>query len=147
MSDEPYRLAVILGSVREGRFGPRVADWLREEVIDRRTDLVADHLDLAKFQLPHNLDGSGDTTEFCERLGRADAFVVITPEYNHGFPGGLKTAIDTARPEWAGKPAALVSYGGVAGGLRSVEMLRLVLTELQVATIRRALSFHPLSLI
>ena len=68
--------------------------------------------------------------------------MVVTPEYNHGYPGGLKTAIDTAVEEWRAKPVAFVSYGGTAGGLRSVEALRLVFTELQAVTMRRAVSFH-----
>ena len=75
-------------------------------------------------------------------LDRADAFVVVTPEYNHSFPASLKQAIDLAHEEWRRKPVGFVSYGGLAGGLRSVEHLRQVFAELHATTIRDTVSFH-----
>ncbi|GAA1943929.1 hypothetical protein GCM10009837_82470 [Streptomyces durmitorensis] len=75
-------------------------------------------------------------------LAAADAFVVITPEYNHSFPADLKHAIDWHLDEWRAKPVGFVSYGGVAGGLRAVEQLRLVFAELHAPTMRDTVSFH-----
>jgi NAD(P)H-dependent FMN reductase len=127
---EPLRLVVIVGSVREGRFGPTVAGWFAEEAA-RRRDFEVDLVDLAD-------PDSGVVS----RVDRADAIVVVTPEYNHGYPGPLKAAIDSASSEWHGKPVAFVSYGGMSGGLRSVEQLRLVFAELHATTIRETVSFH-----
>jgi NAD(P)H-dependent FMN reductase len=72
----------------------------------------------------------------------ADAFVVVTPEYNHGYPASLKQAIDLPREQWQAKPVAFVSYGGIGGGLRAVEQLRQVFAELHAYTIRDTVSFH-----
>ncbi|MFI0486540.1 NADPH-dependent FMN reductase [Actinomadura sp. 9N215] len=75
-------------------------------------------------------------------LDAADAFVVVTCEYNHSFPGTLKNLIDTHFYEWRAKPVAFVSYGGLAGRLRSVEHLRTVFAELHAVTVRDTVSFH-----
>ncbi|WP_433794963.1 NADPH-dependent FMN reductase [Actinoplanes sp. CA-252034] len=141
MSDSPLRLGVIIGSVREGRVGPTVADWLLSRLKERH-EFEVDLIDLADFDLPARLDGGGHTAEYLAHLDRADAFVVVTPEYNHGYPGSLKIAIDTAKEEWLAKPVAFVAYGGVAGGLRSVEQLRPVFAELHAVTVRTAVSLH-----
>lgn len=75
-------------------------------------------------------------------LAAADAFVVLTPEYNHSFPASLKTLIDWHFHEWRAKPVAFVSYGGLSGGLRAVEQLRQVFAELHAVTVRDTVSFH-----
>ncbi len=75
------------------------------------------------------------------RLDEADAFVVVTPEYNHGYSAMLKQLIDSAKAEWVAKPVGLVSYGGFSGGLRAVEQLRLVFAELHAVTLRDGLAF------
>ena len=67
--------------------------------------------------------------------------MVVTPEYNHGYPASLKQAIDLAMQEWKAKPVAFVSYGGISGGLRAVEQLRQVFAELHAVTIRDTVSF------
>ena len=140
------RLAVIVGGNREGRFGPVVADWLvgraRE---DARWDV--DVVDLATTTLPevHHVPGtspSPDVAALGARLARADAYVVVTPEYNHSFPASLKHAIDLYREEWRAKAVGFVSYGGVGGGLRAVEQLRLVFAELHTMSVRNSVSFH-----
>jgi NAD(P)H-dependent FMN reductase len=76
------------------------------------------------------------------RLDAADAFVVVTPEYNHSFPAGLKNAIDWHNTQFHAKPVAFVSYGGRAGGLRAVDHLRVVFAELHAVTTRDTVSFH-----
>ena len=77
-----------------------------------------------------------------QRLAAADAFVVVTPEYNRSFPASLKNAIDWHFKEWRAKPVGFVSYGGMSGGLRAVEHLRQVFVELHAVTVRDAVSFH-----
>ena len=72
----------------------------------------------------------------------ADAFVVLTPEYNHSYPAPLKQAIDLSQGQFARKPVAFVSYGGFSGGIRAVEHLRPVFAEVHAATIRESVSFH-----
>ncbi|MEV0647727.1 NAD(P)H-dependent oxidoreductase [Phytomonospora sp. NPDC050363] len=130
---ERYQLAVIVGSVREGRFAPVVKNWLSGQ-INERDDIKPDVIDLAEDEAP--------SADFTARIGAADAIVVVTPEYNHSFPGPLKTAIDSVGAEWRGKPVAFVAYGGISGGLRAVEALRPVFSELHAVTIRETVSFH-----
>jgi NAD(P)H-dependent FMN reductase len=133
MSEIPVGLAVIVGSVRETRFGPVVANWLVGQA-KQRADLAVDVIDLADTPIP--------SATFADRVGAADAFVVVTPEYNHSFPGPLKTAIDSVRTQWQAKPVGFVSYGGISGGLRAVEPLRVVFAELHAVTVRDTVSFH-----
>jgi NAD(P)H-dependent FMN reductase len=140
MSAERLRVAVVVGSTRAGRFGPTVARWFVER-LSKHPDLEPDVVDLAGLPLPADLGGGPAADAFAERIGAADAIVVVTPEYNHGYPGPLKVAIDTLVEQWQAKPVAFVSYGGVSGGLRSVEQLRAVFAELHAVTIREAVSF------
>jgi NAD(P)H-dependent FMN reductase len=143
MSGQPFNVAVIIGSTREGRFGPTVAAWFVGQA-RQRADMVIDVIDLADLDLPavYPSQASADVRAYTSRLDRADAFVVVTPEYNHGYPASLKQAIDLAFHEWRAKPVAFVSYGGMAGGLRSVEQLRQVFAELHATTVRDTVSFH-----
>jgi len=143
MSTDPIRLVVLLGSNREGRFGPTVAGWLLRHLASR-PDFEVDFLDLADQELPvvFPAEPSPAVRAFVSRLDRADAFAVVTPEYNHGYPASLKQAIDLANPEWHAKPVGFVSYGGISGGLRAVEQLRQVFAELHATTIRDTVSFH-----
>jgi len=143
MSENPLRVAVIVGSTREGRFGEVVARWFVSRAA-RRRELELDVVDLAALDLPFVYPAEPDESvrRFVERIDRADAFVVVTPEYNHGYPASLKQAIDLPRHEWRRKPVAFVSYGGLGGGLRAVEQLRQVFPELHAMTIRDVVSFH-----
>src|SRR5205807_8184759 len=75
------------------------------------------------------------TKAWAEKIGTFDAYVFVTPEYNHSTSGALKNAIDYLYREWNNKAAGFVSYGG-AGGVRAVEHLRLVMAEVEVATVR-----------
>ncbi|GLZ81623.1 FMN reductase [Actinorhabdospora filicis] len=145
----PLRIAVLVGSTRDGRFAPVVSGWLARRLADR-ANLTVDVVDLAEHELPTVLPAFGQpprpgTTEalaeVSPRLAAADAFVIVTPEYNHSYPASLKNAIDWHDTEWHGKPVGFVSYGGVSGGLRAVEHLRHVLAELNAMTIRETVSF------
>ncbi|MFB7257489.1 NADPH-dependent FMN reductase [Streptomyces nojiriensis] len=139
----PLRLALVVGSTREGRFGPTVARWF-ETVAAARTDIELTVADLADADLPAHwtTDLTPRGHAFVERLAAADAFVVLTPEYNHSFPASLKQAIDITGPVWRRKPVGFVSYGGLSGGLRAVEQLRPVFAELHATTVRETVSFH-----
>lgn len=133
--EDPIRLAVVVGSVREGRFAPVVADWFVGRA-KQRQDLVLDLVDLVDLAEQESPGG-----RMAEAVGAADAIAVLTPEYNHSFPGPLKTAIDSVHAQWRAKPVGLVSYGGISGGLRAAEALRLVFAELNAVTIRETISF------
>ncbi|MFH9468375.1 NADPH-dependent FMN reductase [Streptomyces clavifer] len=128
-SDAPLKVAAVLGSNREGRFGPVVARWFLARAAGH-PDLDVELVDVADAEPP-----SG-------RLARADAFVVLTPEYNHSYPAPLKELIDGHFAEWQAKPVAFVSYGGISGGLRAVEHLRQVFAELHAVSVRDTVSFH-----
>jgi NAD(P)H-dependent FMN reductase len=149
-NDSPLRTAVLIGSTRDGRFGPVVANWVTSH-INQREDMTADLVDLVETPMPTVFPafGQAPSVEVTEllgavspRLAAADAFVIVTPEYNHSFPAPLKNAIDWHNEQWHAKPIGFVSYGGLAGGLRAVELLRVVLAELHAVTIRNTVSFH-----
>jgi NAD(P)H-dependent FMN reductase len=133
------RLAVIIGSVRKDRVGPIVARWLLGQ-IRPHIGIQLDVVDLVDLELPDDLDNGGDAMMFRKRIDSADGFIVVTPEYNRGYPGALKTAIDTAFTEWHAKPVGFVSYGGISGGLRAVEQLRPVFAELHAVTMQAVVS-------
>ncbi|WP_285188558.1 NAD(P)H-dependent oxidoreductase [Rhodococcus sp. MEB041] len=119
-------LGVIIGSVREGRIGPTVAAWfVRQAVADGRFEVRVRDL-------------GDDDGGFTQWVGECDAFVLVTPEYNHGYSAALKGALDLVKYEWRGKPVGFVSYGGSAGGARAVEQLRQVVAELHMASVRDA---------
>ncbi|QYN36663.1 NAD(P)H-dependent oxidoreductase [Pseudonocardia sp. DSM 110487] len=146
MTEEPLRLTVIIGSTRDGRFAPVVADWFAGQA-RMRAYADVDVIDLAEAWLPDVLPAD-DATELPQPvrdlqpwLARADAFVVVTPEYNHSFPAALKNAIDWFFDEWQAKPVGYVSYGGVSGGLRAVEQLKLVFNELHATSVRTGVCF------
>ncbi|MFJ4869134.1 NADPH-dependent FMN reductase [Streptomyces sp. NPDC088757] len=148
MSQAPLKIGVLIGSVRTGRFADRIAQWFLSE-IGRRDDLETHVIDLSEPALVEELKLSldqPDTTDGAPRLaqciGGLDGFVVITPEYNHGYPASLKLAIDYVYDEWRAKPVGFVSYGGMAGGHRAVEQLRQVFAELHAVTLRDTVSFH-----
>lgn len=137
------KIGVIVGSTRPNRVGEVVGKWVME-VAGRRDDAEFSLIDLAEVGLPF-LDeaappiigqyGLPHTKDWAARVAALDAFVFVTPEYNHSVPAGLKNALDFLYAEWNNKAAGFVSYGA-AGGVRAVEHLRLSLAELQVATVR-----------
>lgn len=140
MFDESIRLAVVTGSVRDGRFGPTVTNWFAR-VAGERPEFDVDVIDLANLNIPSDMTSNDDHRAFAERIEAADAIVIVTPEYNHGYPGALKTAIDSLKTQWQAKPVGFISYGGLSGGLRSVEALRIVFAELHAVTLRDVVAF------
>lgn len=138
------RLAIIVGSTRPGRKAEDVARWVYE-IARQRNDVQVELVDIQDFNLPL-LDEpvppsmgqykNEHTRVWAAKIASFDAFVFVTPEYNHGTSGALKNAIDYLYAEWNNKAAAFVGYGS-AGGARAVEHLRLVMGELQVADVRQ----------
>jgi NAD(P)H-dependent FMN reductase len=129
-TENAIKVGLIYGSTRPGRFCDKVARWAAEQIAASRAFTV----DLIDPAVDHR-------TPLAERIAEADAYVVVTPEYNHGYPAPLKSLIDSVGAEWHAKPVAFVSYGGISGGLRAVEQLRLVFAELHAVTIRDSVSF------
>jgi NAD(P)H-dependent FMN reductase len=149
------RIAVVLGSTRPGRFGERPARWIAQR-LRKKDGLGVELVDLRDFPMPHYAEEvsparaprkyrTPDIERFGKAIDAADGFVLVTPEYNHGYSAVLKDAIDHTFVEWRHKPASFVSYGGV-GGARAVEQLRLVAVELEVAPLRHALHILPQTL-
>jgi NAD(P)H-dependent FMN reductase len=146
------RIALILGSTRPGRRGVQIAAWALEAA---RAHGGADYelIDLADHNLG-NLDEPGNpnlqqyqhdhTRTWGALIDSFDGYVFVVPEYNHSYPGALKNALDYVYREWNDKAAGIISYGGWVSGARAAEALRLVLAELQIATVRTqpAISTH-----
>lgn len=137
------KIGVIVGSTRPGRVGDKVAAWYLDKVKDTN-GVEFEVIDLAELKLPFldekNTPSSGKyenehTKQWAKKIDSLDGFVWITAEYNHSIPGALKNAIDFVFAEWARKPVAIVSYGGM-GGARAAEHLRAIAGELQMADIR-----------
>ncbi|NMN95309.1 NADPH-dependent FMN reductase [Antrihabitans stalactiti] len=139
---ESVRIAVIIGSTRHGRFGPTITQWFVGRA-QRRRDLDIDVIDLATVALPDVLVDDDEAQPesvqlLATRLAAADAFVIVTPEYNGSFPASVKTAIDWYTDEWAAKPVTFVTYGRESGGANAAAALRQVFGELNAVVIRRA---------
>jgi NAD(P)H-dependent FMN reductase len=147
-----HKLVIIIGSVREGRFGPVVASWVAEQArVHGGFDVEV--VDLADSEIPLSLPAAspkyaGDSyprpeamAPLTSSMAEAEAFILVTPEYNHSYPAALKAAIDWHFTQWTAKPVAFVSYGGAAGGRHAVLHLENVLTELHAVTIRDGLAF------
>jgi NAD(P)H-dependent FMN reductase len=139
---ETISIAVILGSNRPERACDLVASWALK-AMERAGGFETDVVDPAALDLPvrHPREPDSAVQDLRARIGRADASVVVTPEYNHGYPAALKHLIDLVGIEWHAKPVGFVSYGGLSGGIRAVEQLRGVFAELHAITVRDAVAF------
>lgn len=145
-------IQVILGTTRPGRFSEKVGAWLVDRM-QQRGDLTVEVVDLRDHPLPiYELEvaparggrayETADVRRFGEVLDRADGYVMVTGEYNHGYSASLKNAIDHVFPELHRKPVTFAAYGQV-GGARAVEQLRQVVVELEMAPIRHAVHILP----
>jgi NAD(P)H-dependent FMN reductase len=145
------KVGFIIGSTRPGRKAEAVAKWAHG-IASARRDAEYEIVDIAAFNLPL-LDeaippsmgkySKEHTKAWAAKIASLDAFVFVTPEYNHSTSGALKNALDFLYAEWNNKAAGFVGYGS-AGGVRAVEHLRLMMGELQIADVRAqvALSLH-----
>lgn len=139
---QKLKIALIYGSTRPGRFCDKVASWAAAQ-ISARPEFSLDVVDPASPEA-HTSSQSAESLNIDwlrQRIGEADAFVVVTPEYNHGYPAALKLLIDSVGAEWHAKPVAFVSYGGISGGIRAAEQLRQVFAEMHAVTIRDSVTF------
>ena len=136
-------LQVVIASTRPGRIGPAFARWFVD--LAQQEDLFEiEVVDLAEVDLPfmdephhprlHRYEHQ-HTKDWSATVGRADAFVFVTPEYNYGYNAVLKNALDFLHSEWADKPVGFLSYGGVAAGTRSVQQLKQVVTALRMVPV------------
>lgn len=138
------RIGIILGSTRPGRRGDQIASWVLDTA-QHHGGATYELIDLAEHNLG-NLDEPNNpnfqqyqhmhTQKWSKLIDRFDGYVFITPEYNHSIPGALKNALDYVYREWNDKAAGIVCYGGWAAGSRAAEALRVILPELQLATVR-----------
>jgi NAD(P)H-dependent FMN reductase len=142
------RLMIVVASTRPGRMGTPVATWFvaraRQygafdvEVVD------LDELGLPLLDEPNHPRlrdyTHRHTHEWSARVDAADAFVFVTPEYNHGYPAALKNAIDYLHQEWQHKPVAFVSYGGIAAGTRAMQQLTQVVTAVKLLPLDEAVN-------
>ena len=137
------QLQVVIASTRPGRAGLPIGQWAAEAAA-KHGGFDVELVDLEEMRLPlldephHPRMGQytkDHTLRWSEKVSAADAFVFVTPEYNYGPPPALLNAVNFLYAEWAYKPAAFVSYGGVAAGLRSVQVLKQVLTTLRMVPI------------
>jgi NAD(P)H-dependent FMN reductase len=145
------KLVIIWGSSRTGRKGGVVADWVKQKAgADGRFEV--DFIDLRELNLPFfdepispfSMNSLDDYTHaegraWAERIAGSDGFIIVTPEYNHGPPGVLKNTLDWVGPPWKDKPVGLISYGGISGGTRAVEMLRSITIELGLINVAKAI--------
>jgi NAD(P)H-dependent FMN reductase len=143
-----FQLDVVLVSTRPGRAGPAIASWFLTQV-ERHAKFAVHLIDLALVALPL-LDEPHHprlrqyehehTKAWSRTIDAADAFVFVTPEYNYGTPPSLVNALDYLHHEWAYKPVAFVSYGGVSGGTRSAQMTKEIVTTLRMMPIPEAVA-------
>ena len=140
--DRPLKTAIVIGSIREERLADSLLDSLMAtfEAFPEIEPYIIDPRELGVTPW-HGDMGSDALRRLRQSLAEADGFIVLTPEYNHSFPGALKSLIDAGKDEWSRKPVGFISYGGISGGLRAVEQLRLVFAELRSHTLRDTVSF------
>ena len=142
-----FNIKVIIGSVREGRFANKAGEWVAGE-LKKLNNVSVEVLDLSDYEMPffnapvspsykQEAYPNENVEKFTSKIAEGDAFIMISPEYNHAPTGVLKNAIDWVGKEWNNKPVAFVSYGSV-GGARAIEQLRLIMIELQTAPIRNS---------
>lgn len=136
---EKLKIGVIVASTRPIRNGGQVAEWVKQTT-DKDSEADYTYFDLAELNLPFLAEpktpSQGDyqlesTKQWAEKVGAQDGFLIVTPEYNHGYPASLKNALDTLYQEWRRKPVAYVGYG-VIGAARSIEQINNVVLNLEM---------------
>ncbi|MCH7337340.1 NAD(P)H-dependent oxidoreductase [Acinetobacter sp. NIPH 2699] len=130
---------IIVGSVREGRTAIKIANWLDQAITDfKLTDVQTEIVDLKEWDLPifagahppaSGIYDQPKQQQWADKIATADAFLLISPEYNHGYSPALKNALDYIGKEWQGKPAAYIGYGSTNGS-RSIDQIRQVGTQI-----------------
>jgi NAD(P)H-dependent FMN reductase len=144
-------IQIIVGTSRDGRFSEKPAAWLMSR-LSERDDIDVEVVDLRDYPLPFyeqplppaygQREYTPEVARWAEKVDQADGYLIVTAEYNHGYPALLKNALDQVHPEHNRKPASFVGYGNV-GGARAIEQLRLVCVELELAPLRHAIHILP----
>ena len=138
---EKLFIPVILGTAREGRRSEAAAKFMAEQV--KKAGLETELIDVRDFLHKATQETFPEQEELGEKLKKADGYVVVSPEYNHGYPGELKLFLDTFYQEYARKPVGICGVSaGPNGGVRAVEQLRLVFIEFHAVPIREAVYFR-----
>lgn len=142
------KILIIIGSTRKNRFSEKPAKWIFEEA-KKRKEFEAELIDLRDYPLPFFDEAispsmakepysNENVKKLSKKIKETDGFIVVVPEYNHGYPAVLKNMFDYIYKEWNRKAIGFVSYGTV-GGARSIEQLRQVAIELQMAPVSQAI--------
>lgn len=142
-------IGIIIGSIRNGRAGAAVAEWVAEQ-LTRRDATQFEVIDLKDFDVPlltapvppaaaNRQYDSENVRRWSRAIDACDSFVFVTPEYNHGVPGAFKNAVDSLGPEWTGKAVGFVAYGA-DGGVRAVEQWRQIVANFQMFDVRAQVS-------
>ena len=143
-----YKLKIIIASTREGRKGPSIAQWIYK-IAREDAQFDVGLIDLADINLPMFNEPNHPrlkkythqyTLNWSAIIEPTDAFIIVTPEYNHGFPASIKNAIDYLSQEWGHKAVGFVSYGGISAGTRAVQMLKPVLSALKMVPVTEAVA-------
>ncbi len=143
-----FKLKIIIASTRPGRKGPSITQWVYE-VAKTHPEFNTEIVDLAVINLPL-LDEAEHprlqkytqqhTKDWSAIIDAADAYIIVTSEYNYGYPATLKNAIDFLYNEWCYKPAGIVSYGGLSGGIRAVQQLKQVLSSVKMVPLAESVN-------
>lgn len=154
MSETKPQVGIIVGSIRTGRAGSAVGAWVYEQAT-KRGDADYRLIELADFDLPLLTDetlpamangnyDSEERTRWGQAIDACDAFVFVTPEYNHGVPGAFKNAVDALGNEWKDKPVGFVGYGA-QGGVRAVEQWRQILANFDMIDVRTQVAISTMT--
>lgn len=145
-------IGIILASTRQARNGEKIAGWVTH-VADKHDGVHFKLIDLAEVDLPFfdepNPPMTGrytlaHTKAWAKQIADLDGFIVVTPEYNHGYPATIKNALDHLYAEWGGKPVGFVGYG-VAGGTRAIEQLMPITVQLNMIPLSGQVNLHIFS--
>lgn len=146
------KIGIINGSIRTDGNTEAVAKFAQELAGQRSGDVEYEQVDLAEYNVPlltspvHPMVANKNHDEpnvqqWSDKVDSFDGYVFVTPEYNHGVPGGFKNAVDVLGPEWVGKPVAFVGHGSV-GGVRAIEQWRQILANFSMPVVRAELNFN-----
>ena len=144
------KIGIVVGSIREGRNGLQVGTWVKEQAQAQGRSAEYELIDLKDFDVPlftsatHPMMAKKHYDDprvqaWSDAIDPCDAYILVTPEYNHGVPGAFKNAIDSLGAEWMGKPYAVVGYGSV-GGVRALENWRSILANFSMVDVRNEIN-------
>ncbi|GAA4115923.1 NADPH-dependent FMN reductase [Enteractinococcus coprophilus] len=146
------KIGIINGSIRGTRNTEPVAKYAHEIATQRDGDFEYEYVDLTEYNVPlltsdvHPMVANKNhedpnVQKWSDKIDSLDAFIFVTPEYNHGVPGGFKNAVDVLGPEWVGKPVAFIGHGAV-GGVRAIEQWRQIVANFSMPVVRAELNFN-----